>query len=373
MKFGAYLSMMEKLEGDYKEAMLFVDGFCDSHMINGSYRNEKMMDLLDMLLEAQAQETAVEKVMGADLEKFCKNYFSDVSVLNMAAETFGGLKFWAWFVLVFEGLMILSSIHEPDFNLLTMRTNLSGYVQGFLIAYLGVFVANLVSLILSLFHYFNTKLNIGMMIVFTLATIAGCVYMGVKGITLSVPILPVVVIAGVYLVIFYIVQFSYRYKMTGSIKKVSNGYDTSFGEMVKTEIEEQEITEAPEMLKHYAKRFKKVNEKREAKHEKMLSTREYLEQNERATKSAYMVGSVIGVGIVSAFQLFSKEGFPTTMDAVVFFSLMIAVVLFFWWISGKLNKLAKKENEKILRVCENRNLEVDALYEALLQEKEQAN
>lgn len=370
MKLGTYLSMSDKLQGEYKQTFDYAEGYCDSHMISGSYKNERMMDLLDMLMEAQGRESGVSSVVGKDIEAFCKDYFSDVPLASMVVETFSGLKFWAWFVVVFEALMILSVISEPDFNIFTLKTDMSSYAQGFLIAYLGVFTANVISLILAIFHYYNPKLNIGMTIVFTLATIGGCIYMAEKDIAWSVPVLPVIIVAASYLIVYYIVRNIYRYKKTGTIRKMPNEYDTTFAGLVKLEIEAQDWSATPEYMKVYATRYKNANEKRRKKNQPMLTTKEFLEHNAKLSENALIYGVGIGITLATIGSFLSESGFDTIMDMLIFLLLMGVIFFGTYRLNKKISKTAKKENAKILALCEKYNMEVDALYEHLKEQKE---
>lgn len=237
MKFGTYMIYVDKLEGEYKEAFQFVEHYADIHLIGGHYKNEKLMDLLDMMMQAQKQETPVENVVGKSQEQFAKDFYSDVTLASLSEDFFSKLKNWAWLIVLFEGLMIVSSMGDEGFNLFIFKADMSGYLQGVLIAYMGILLADVISIILAKFNYYNEKLTIGMMIGFTLVTIAAYIYMGVKDITISVRSFPVMICSAFYLLIYYVAVLLYRVKKTGSIKKVKDEYDTSFGGLVKAELE----------------------------------------------------------------------------------------------------------------------------------------
>ena len=69
------ISMAEKLRGDYRKAFEKADMYCVISSENEEAADDKMMNLYDCLLEAQNNEKPIEKIIGKDIEKFCKEYF----------------------------------------------------------------------------------------------------------------------------------------------------------------------------------------------------------------------------------------------------------------------------------------------------------
>lgn len=69
------LSMAEKLKGDYRKVFEKADMYSILSSENEEAGDEKMMNLYDLLLEAQSNEKPVEKIVGTDIETFCKDYF----------------------------------------------------------------------------------------------------------------------------------------------------------------------------------------------------------------------------------------------------------------------------------------------------------
>ncbi len=116
MKLGAYISMKDKLSGSYLESFDFIEHYGELHLVTDEIMAEKMMDLMDLMLEAQENEMPVEKVVGNDLEYFCKNYFSDVSVFGIFKEAANRLRTFSWFIFIFEVLWIISEIGEEEFS-----------------------------------------------------------------------------------------------------------------------------------------------------------------------------------------------------------------------------------------------------------------
>lgn len=366
MKFGTYMIYVDKLEGEYKEAFQFVEHYADIHLIGGHYKNEKLMDLLDMMMQAQKQETPVENVVGKSQEQFAKDFYSDVTLASLSEDFFSKLKNWAWLIVLFEGLMIVSSMGDEGFNLFIFKADMSGYLQGVLIAYMGILLADVISIILAKFNYYNEKLTIGMMIGFTLVTIAAYIYMGVKDITISVRSFPVMICSAFYLLIYYVAVLLYRVKKTGSIKKVKDEYDTSFGGLVKAELESNnfEKKEDLEFLKSISKRYANKNKKRVSKGLTPLTTAEYIHKQNKLGKYSFVIGYSFGV-IASIIITFINKGFETSFDAVIFVGIVAVIGLLLFKFQRFMNSVSDRETSRILSLCEERGVEMDELYEQL--------
>lgn len=366
MKFGTYMIYVDKLEGEYKEAFQFVEHYADIHLIGGHYKNEKLMDLIDMMMQAQKQETPVENVVGKSQEQFAKDFYSDVTLASLSDDFFSKLKNWAWLIVLFEGLMIVSSMGDEGFNLFTFKADMSGYLQGVLIAYMGILLADVISIILAKFNYYNEKLTIGMMIGFTLVIIAACIYMGVKDITISARSFPVMICAAIYLLIYYVAVLLYRVKKTGSIKKVKDEYDTSFGGLVKAELESNnfEKKEDLEFLKSISKRYANKNKKRVSKGLTPLTTADYIHKQNKLEKYSLVSGYLFGV-IAFIIITFINKGFETSFDAVIFIGFMAVIGLLVFKFQRFMNSVSDRETSRILSLCEERGVEMDELYEQL--------
>lgn len=366
MKFGTYMSYVDKLEGEYKEVFQFVEHYANIHLIGGHYKNEKLMDLLDMMMQAQEQETPVENVVGKSQEQFAKDFYSDVTLASLSEDFFSKLKNWAWFIVLFEGLMIVSSMGDEGFNLFTFKADMSGYLQAVLISYMGILLADVISIILAKFNYYNEKLTIGMMIGFTLVTIAACIYMGVKDITISVRSFPVMISSAIYLLIYYVAVLLYRVKKTGSIKKVKDEYDTSFGGLVKAELESNnfEKKEDLEFLKSISKRYANKNKKRVSKGLTPLTTAEYIHKQNKLEKYSLVSGYSFGV-IATIIITFINKGFETSSDAVIVVGIVAVIGLLLFKFQRFMNSVNDRETSRILSLCEERGVEMDELYEQL--------
>lgn len=82
---------------------------------------------------------------------------------------------------------------------------------------------------------------------------------------IEVKIWPVLLVCGLYLLIFYVYRYYHRYKNTKSFKKEKSEYEMTFKEMVESELSETNIKEVKDYTKIFAKRMHKMNKKLEKK------------------------------------------------------------------------------------------------------------
>lgn len=69
-----------KLQQDYLEIFERVESYADFSGLEPMDVVDALDNLMDMLLQAQAEGKPVSYLVGGDLEQFCKNYFEDTSI-----------------------------------------------------------------------------------------------------------------------------------------------------------------------------------------------------------------------------------------------------------------------------------------------------
>lgn len=363
MRLGRYVAIADKLTGEYKEAFDYIDAFSDAYMNGGKYKNEKMMDLLDILLTAQEEGQQVEKVLGTDLDKFSNDFFSDRTFYDVIEPAFSKIKVLAWLLLILEGLYIFSILGEPDFNIFTTKSDVSSYVALILLLYLGIIFTDLISAILIKLKCFSSKKYLVMSIVFTVIALGLFFLAMICDSQVIILTFPLIVVSVAYLIAYYGLRFYLRYKKTGTLKKSADDYETNFSGLVREEYKKTDYSRDKSILKTYSKAYKKANRRRERKGLEPLSTEEFMRKREKQNKYAFPIAS--GIGFVMSFfaVFFSRESDNPFYSIwfVVFFIVML--FLFYWFIIRGISKISSRVNKSILETCKEEGLEVDELYE----------
>lgn len=69
------IAMAKKLNGNYRKVFEKADMYSSISSKDTDVADDKMMNLYDLLMEAQNNDKPVEKIVGNDIEAFCKAYF----------------------------------------------------------------------------------------------------------------------------------------------------------------------------------------------------------------------------------------------------------------------------------------------------------
>lgn len=372
MRLGAYVKYEEKLSGDYKKAFSEIEGYGDAHMVRGSYKNEKMMDLMDLLITAQEKEIPVEKVVGSDISKFAKGFFSDLTLGRYLFEYLDLLKLWAWLALVFGLFMIISEAGEPDFDIFTLKTDIPEYLLAIFIGFFGGIISNIILVIITGLNNYSKKVDLIVTIITVVVVTAACVLLNVAKVKIEVRAIPVLIITTVFLIAYYSIAYIGRKRLTGSFKKVKNEYESSISELVGSELKQTDYSQDSMYLKAYSKRFKRKNERREGKGLPPYTTREFIENESKFGRHSAMLGYTMGVTVVVAVEFFRGD-FDSIGSFAVFMIMVFVIGFFLGRAQRSINNLNSKANKDIIMVCEEKGMEVDELYEAFLNKKDNDN
>lgn len=97
-----------------------MEKYCLDNEIFGKYMNEKLMDITDMLLEAQENGVPVENVIGSDKKTYAENMFSDMSIGKVFGDMTYYLTFFAWMFLLIGAVQrprppfLFCSLNQPE-------------------------------------------------------------------------------------------------------------------------------------------------------------------------------------------------------------------------------------------------------------------
>lgn len=90
---GSYYQYRVNLNDIYRPVFEQVETYVFAQNIDVNTREDRMGELLDIFLNAQANGKPVNSIVGNDIERFCKNFCSDFTVKNRIAFVLEGLKY----------------------------------------------------------------------------------------------------------------------------------------------------------------------------------------------------------------------------------------------------------------------------------------
>lgn len=104
----------ETLHTTYKKAFEDVSMYAIAHYLSGEKYEEAMLNLYDVLFQAQADGQPVEKIIGKDVEEFCKYYFADYGLQDVTRTLSKQIVGYTVIVYLFEWLV---AKNETMFNI----------------------------------------------------------------------------------------------------------------------------------------------------------------------------------------------------------------------------------------------------------------
>lgn len=344
-----YIWLTDKLEGEYKEAFDKVEIYANLRNVDEDAQSDMMMELLDLFLTAQNEGKPVKKLIGPDLEKFCNSYFSSYTWNSYVRSIPKKIYRLSWIVLVIE--LILYFVSEEDFSLLHGTADISGYICGMLVGGLCAFLCNL---LIRPFVFRWKWLTSGRFSAFVLILTIGMIIAGVvllDGRALEVPLFPVLVISGIYILVYIIIRSIWRYRSYGSIRKEKPVGERGFRSMIK-----ELLDEMPEEL---VRQFHNKNAKRQKKGKEPMTPEEYMEflhkgniQARRADWIGPLIVLLVVVGTIVQTALTSTL-FDTLIFSVVLIIIEIPTMALF-----RVGRRSTAEREKLVAECERRGITI---------------
>ena len=136
------ISMADKLKGDYRKVFEKADMYSSVAGGDLEENDEKIMNLYDVLIQAQQEEKPIEKIIGSDLEEFCMSYFEreeetkEKWYIVIPKTIYGIMK------VVFICTLIWMFPSEDTSSVLEMKQNVSPYIAGVVLGFALVFIGN---------------------------------------------------------------------------------------------------------------------------------------------------------------------------------------------------------------------------------------
>lgn len=334
-------TMKSQFTGEYRAAFDGAYKYILMQNFPSSYSDEKMAELYDLLLTAQEEGRPAEKIVGADPEAFCREFFSDFAPENRLA---GELKklFAVACVLLFFAVTDWRCAEEVlPFG--QFRLNASPFLCGLACgAGLNILFRLLQPLVMK-----TRKISAG-----GWATIYCCIMLGsifaatalMHGRELSVPGAPVLIVSGAYVLLYPVVRAILRYRRTGSIfaKKADDPYKDSY---YKT-LEDKDLRRFIE--KQWMRRYRRLERRGKVTAETFRSEIERLEKYNAVSQHLFTGFAVFVVVFATVMTALDS----TVFDTVCFFCLISAAEYFVWKLFHKADLSNAALRRHILADCD---------------------
>ena len=247
-----YSYMTEQLRDEYQEVFEKTELYGVISEVNTEVQDELMINLFDLLLTAQTEGKPVEKIVGSDMERFCKEYFQNYNwkerMKYFPVEIYRFMR--AVFILELIDLFLL----EENMDLLHAQSDITPYIGGFGLSLVftmivDVFVRPVMFRlrIKPVFYYLG-------ILVFWAAAIAICILL-TDDLVFAIPMFPILMVSGTYVILYLIVRSVWRYRRYGSIRR-PRSETKDFERAIKRESQEMIMLDL--MLKKYQKKNKRL-------------------------------------------------------------------------------------------------------------------
>ncbi len=338
----SYALYIDKLKGEYLETFRQIEFYCSTFTMDDDLREERFNELLDMFITAQESGKSVKKIIGNDIQWFCKEFCSDIDFKSRIVSFFDKIKMIAIGAFILSSLemlcLIIDMTNGAKLSIWSSEGfNIGGYILG--LAALTILALIFNWIIRYIMHKHKKILTKSQRILYYII----CYLVGFMPFLLfyntskiKIPVLAVLIISVLYLTFYYIFNRN-RIKERKSQK-------IHFWDMVANEIQNDKDTYKP-----FIKQYNRINKRRIKKGKECMTHEEFLDKKENsahATKKAKWFFAVFPLLITAFFFLISD--FESIIDMVIFVFIMLGVEYLIMYFMYKLECFAIKENLRLI-------------------------
>lgn len=346
------LAMAEQLKGDYKKAFEKADMYTTvSESLSTVERDEKLMDLYDIFVEAQHEDRPIETIIGNDIETFCENFFREKT--NIGVEVFGRIYYIMKVIFVFC-LLEFFFWGEESGSALTTRIDilpiLGGAVTGYILIIISKYLLTpMVFKSKKMTPVSQAFLIIGLFVV----SVIVCIWL-ISDYELKLNNLTMTVISGVYIILHLIVRSIWRWKKYGRIFGAGKEEKKLIKEFNKEVEEKSEINDLTVML---AKRFQKINKRRKKRGKEALTQEDFVKKIAKedviGTRITFLSVAVAIIGC-AIYSVVKKDFFGVTSGIVSCVSYCGFMLGIYYWAE----KPGIRQKKEIFGACEARGIDI---------------
>lgn len=326
-----YIIYKKELTDEYLAAFDKAQLYVEVYNLSGKDIDEALNNLLDMLLAAQNDKKPVSKIVGNDIERFCKSYFSEYDIKSKLLLYAQALYRMAWVIFVIEAIELIALLSaQGNDGIWDINTDITGYIYGFAVTYIAF---GILLLILKPFVFKSKKLtadkmeNVSCIVLFI--CIIAAIMLPVKfDLMLEMPLLPLLIAAAFYIIIYFIARSVYRFRSYGSIRKKKEKGEFTYSDVFKESLKEGMLEGTAEGL---LKKYNSMKNRAEKKGRE-YTIEEYTKKFEKSLRfekkiDKYSMRSLWVYPWLVVAVVYFFEGYEDYIDVLVFFIIMCIVTV----------------------------------------------
>lgn len=355
------LAMTNLLKGEYKEAFIKIDLYGGMGNIDTDVYEDRIVNLYDMFIQAQEEGKPVEKIIGKDIEAFCKEYYRVEEKGHIVWDIVRRIGYVMTVIFIYS---VVDFVFLTDDKGPFMERNIDlfpvvlGLLVGFVLIAFGVMVNKFVTFKKKKLH--PTLYYIVVLILFVAGIIAGVGVFSDK-IDISVPLYVVLIISGTIALIFNVVNVIVNHKKDDIQKKLDK-------EEKKIKKEFEEDVEFRGGLKDVASgmafRYKRRKKKAEKKGIEFTQA-DYAEivQKEIDSEKNYNIFMIALFSIFVIVPVVHEIITENLINAVILAVVLSIIETLICRSFIKFNKVQNESYRVILAECEEQGIDVVQYYE----------
>lgn len=268
-----YTAMAEQLTGEYRNIFEKVELYSDMNGIPEEIKADRLMNLLDLLTTAEADQKPAIEIIGSDIQTFCIDYFADYDIRSKISKIPERIYDIACPLLCIL-LLDIFLLDHPTKNLIYMKSDILPIISGIMI---GILLTILLKYLIGPIIYRSKKIPIIVFYVLVIVLFIAFIVISMNIVgdrDLQLPSFPFLVATISYIVIYLSIRSIIRYRKTGSIRKpklVDPEYEFH---LTKSGSHSKDMENATQ--KSLVKRYQRINKRRFRRNQPAITTQEFI-------------------------------------------------------------------------------------------------
>ena len=335
--------MKQQLNGEYREVFSAVWVYGIMKSVPEDTLTDRLTELYDILITAQTEGRDVRRVAGSDRERFCRDFFGDLTASERIKQLPERVYRWAWAIFVIELLVLVPAEGGEANGVSNVVPYLFGIGIGILFELLCRFV--IVPLMVGKQNIKPETWNTVALASFAAMFISAVSIEGHIGAVLNVPSVPLVIGCGAYIALFAAARAVWRYKNYGTIfnERKRMLKDSYYKELGSADLETT-------VLKTWKRQYEKLSRRGKTDSEGFI---EKVKKDERVNAAADKVYTLFCAAfyiVTVAVQASKSE----TVGETLVYAVISGVILYgLWRFFLRAFKMGAAARRKLIKECES--------------------
>lgn len=324
-----YNAMAEQLTGEYRTIFEKVELYSDMNGIPEEIKADRLMNLLDLLTTAEADQKPAMEIIGSDIHTFCKDYFADYDMRSKISEIPERIYDVAKPLLVIL-LLDIFLLEHPTKNIIYMKSDILPMISGLMV---GILLAILLKYLVGPIIYRSKKIPAIVYYVLVIVLFIAFIVISMHIIgdrNLQLPSFPFLIATISYIVIYLSIRSIIRYRKTGSIRKpklVDPEYE--FHLIKSSESHSKDMKNATQ--KGLVKRYQRINKRRSRRNQATMTTEEFIakiRKEDNIGNKIYLWGlGIFYIAIVAGMVIDEIREFGIGIGLLILLAVMSALYI----------------------------------------------